>query len=85
MGAARLSKPDADLVREALWGARESMGELVRRHWDTAVFLAARVLGSADLALDAAQEAAIAAMTDLAQLRSPERFGSVVQARALST
>jgi RNA polymerase sigma factor (sigma-70 family) len=52
------------------------MGELLRRHWDTAVFLAARVLGSADLARDAAQEAAIAAMTELATLRSPERFGS---------
>ncbi len=52
------------------------MGELLRRHWDTAVFLAAQVLGSADLARDAAQEAAIAAMTELARLRSPERFGS---------
>jgi RNA polymerase sigma factor (sigma-70 family) len=52
------------------------MGELLSRHWDTAVFLAARVLGSADLARDAAQEAAIAAMTDLARLRIPERFGS---------
>ncbi len=52
------------------------MGELLRRHWDTAVFLAARVLGSADLARDAAQEAAIAAVTELARLRSPERFGS---------
>lgn len=52
------------------------MGDLLSRHWDMAVFLAARVLGSADLARDAAQEAAIAAMTDLAQLRTPERFGS---------
>jgi bifunctional DNase/RNase len=51
---------DADLVREALAGDRESLAELLRRHWDTAVFLAARVLGSAELARDAAQEAAIA-------------------------
>jgi RNA polymerase sigma factor (sigma-70 family) len=76
VGVAPLAKTDAVLVRESLAGAREPMGELVRRHWDTAVFLAAGVLGSADLARDAAQEAAIAAMTELARLRSPERFGS---------
>lgn len=76
MGSVRLAKADADLVREALAGAREPMGELLGRHWDTATFLAGRVLGSADLARDAAQEAAIAAMTDLARLRTPERFGS---------
>jgi RNA polymerase sigma factor (sigma-70 family) len=69
-------KTDADLVREALAGEREPLGELLRRHWDTAVFLAARVLGSSELARDAAQEASIAAMTDLARLRSPDRFGA---------
>lgn len=63
-------------MREALAGAREAAGELLSRHWDSAVFLSARVLGSADLARDAAQEAAIAAMTDLARLRSPDRFGA---------
>jgi RNA polymerase sigma factor (sigma-70 family) len=46
------------------------------RHWNTAVYLAARVLGSLDLAHDAVQEAAIAAMTDLGRLRSPDRFGA---------
>jgi RNA polymerase sigma factor (sigma-70 family) len=51
------------------------MAELLRRHGDTAAALAARVLGSPDLARDAVQEAAIAAMTDLGRLRSPERFG----------
>ena len=69
-------KSDADLVREALAGAREPLAELLRRHWATAASLAARVLGSPELACDAAQEAAIAAMTDLARLRSPERFGA---------
>ncbi len=54
----------------------EPLGELLRRHWDTAMQLAARILGSADLERDAAQEAAIAAMTDLARLRSPDRFGA---------
>jgi len=67
---------DADLVRDALSGAKEPLGELLSRHWPTAVALATRVLGSADLARDAAQEAAIAAMTDLAALRSPDRFGA---------
>jgi uncharacterized protein len=52
------------------------MAELLGRHWETAVALATGVLGSPDLARDAAQEAAIAAMTDLGRLRSPERFGA---------
>jgi RNA polymerase sigma factor (sigma-70 family) len=69
-------RPDADLVREALLGSRGALAELLARHWDTAVFLAARVLRSTELAHDAAQEAAIAAMTDLGRLRSPERFGA---------
>ena len=64
------------MVRDALDGARDPLAELLRRHWDTAVFLATRVLGSADLARDAAQEAAIAAMTDLDRLRCPDRFGA---------
>jgi RNA polymerase sigma factor (sigma-70 family) len=67
---------DADLVRAALLGAREPFAELVTRHWETAVALATRVLGSAELARDAAQEAAVSAMTGLDRLRSPERFGA---------
>jgi RNA polymerase sigma factor (sigma-70 family) len=69
-------RPDADLVREARRGCKEAMAELLRRHWGTAVLLAGRVLGSPDLARDAAQEAAVAAMTDLERLRSPDRFGA---------
>jgi hypothetical protein len=57
-------------------GQKAPMAELLRRHGDTAVALAARVLGSPDLARDAMQEAAVAAMTDLGRLRSPERFGA---------
>jgi RNA polymerase sigma factor (sigma-70 family) len=63
-------------VHEALLGSRGALAELLARHWDTAVFLAARVLRSTELARDAAQEAAIAAMTDLGRLRTPERFGA---------
>jgi RNA polymerase sigma factor (sigma-70 family) len=67
---------DADLVRAAQLGAKEPLAELVTRHWETAVALAARVLGSAELARDAAQEATVSAMTGLDRLRSPERFGA---------
>jgi RNA polymerase sigma factor (sigma-70 family) len=66
---------DADLVRAALLGAREPFAELVRRHQRTATVLAARVLGSDDLARDAVQEAAVTAMTGLGRLRSADRFG----------
>lgn len=76
MTAAAPGKTDAELVAEARQGAREPFAELIGRHWDTAVFLAGRVLGSAGLAADAAQEAAIAAMTGLERLRSPDRFGA---------
>jgi RNA polymerase sigma factor (sigma-70 family) len=67
---------DAELVGQARCGLKEPMAELLRRHWDTAVLLAGRVLGSADLARDAVQEAAIAVMTDLERLRSPDSFGA---------
>lgn len=69
-------RPDAELVRAALDGAREPLAELIQRHWPAAVFLAARLLGSTELARDAAQEAAVAALTDLGRLRSPDRFGA---------
>jgi hypothetical protein len=67
---------DSDLVRAARRGHKQPMAELLARHWDVAVLLAGRVLGSPDLARDAVQEAAIAAMTDLDRLRSPEAFGA---------
>lgn len=68
-------RPDAELVGAALRGDKDAFAELVTRHWATAVALTTRLLGSADLARDAAQEASIAAMTGLARLRDPARFG----------
>jgi RNA polymerase sigma factor (sigma-70 family) len=69
-------RPDAELVRQSLLGAKEPFAELVTRHWATAFALAARVLGSTELARDAAQEATVSALTGLDQLRSPDRFGA---------
>jgi RNA polymerase sigma factor (sigma-70 family) len=57
-------------------GDREPLAELLLRHWQTAAFLAGRVLGSPDLGCDAAQEAAVAAMTNLDRLRTPASFGA---------
>jgi len=76
VGRNRPATSDAELVGQALGGNSGALAELVRRHWDTAVLLCARVLGSTELARDAAQEAAIAAMTDLERLRSADRFGA---------
>jgi RNA polymerase sigma factor (sigma-70 family) len=68
--------PDAQLVEAALDGDKDAFAALVTRHWATAVALAARVLGTADLAADAAQEAAVAALVGLDRLRAPGRFGA---------
>jgi RNA polymerase sigma factor (sigma-70 family) len=69
--------PDAELVAAARADrGRDAFAGLVSRHWPAAVALAARVLGSPDLAADAAQEAAIAALVSLDRLREPGRFGA---------
>lgn len=70
------SAGDARLVEAALCGDRDAFAALVTRHWATAVALAARVLGTPDLARDAAQEAAVAALVGLDRLRAPGRFGA---------
>ena len=67
---------DARLVEAALGGDKDAFAALVTRHWATAVALAARVLGTPDLARDAAQEAAVAALVSLDRLRAPARFGA---------
>ena len=70
------SAGDARLVEAALGGDKDAFAALVTRHWATAVALAARVLGTPDLARDAAQEAAVAALVGLDRLRAPARFGA---------
>lgn len=68
--------PDAELVTAARDGDRDAFAALITRHWSTAVALATRLLGSADLGGDAVQEATITALTGLGRLRSPDRFGA---------
>ena len=75
-GGRATAGPDADLVYASLRGDKDAFAELIGRHWPTALSLAARVLGSVDLGNDAVQEATIAAMTGLDQLRSADRFGA---------
>jgi RNA polymerase sigma factor (sigma-70 family) len=70
------SAGDARLVEAALGGDKDAFAALVTRHWATAVALAAQVLGTPDLARDAAQEAAVAALVGLDRLRAPARFGA---------
>ena len=62
---------DARLVEAALGGDKDAFAALVTRHWAMAVALAARVLGTPDLARDAAQEAAVTALVGLDRLRAP--------------
>ena len=70
------SAGDARLVEAALGGDKDAFAALVTRHWAMAVALAARVLGTPDLARDAAQEAAVAALVSLDRLRASARFGA---------
>lgn len=71
-----MCRADEDLVAAARAGDKEAFALLVARHRPLALGLARRLLGQADLAADAAQEATVAALVGLARLRSPERFGA---------
>lgn len=63
-------------MEAARGGDREAFAELVTRHRATALALSGRLLGSADLAGDAVQEATVVAMLGLDRLRSGDRFGA---------
>ena len=65
---------DGAVVRAVLAGDTERYGELVRRYRDRYARYAARMLGSADAAEDAVQDAFVRAYDQLAQCREPDNF-----------
>ena len=65
---------DGVVVRAVLGGDVERYAELVRRYRDRYARYAARMLGSADAAEDAVQDAFIRAYDQLAQCREPDNF-----------
>lgn len=65
---------DADVVRAVLAGEVERYAELVRRYRDRYARYATRMLGSADAAEDAVQDAFVRAFDQLGQCRDPANF-----------
>ena len=65
---------DGDAVRAVLAGDIERYSELVDRYRDRYARYAARMLGSADAAEDAVQDAFVRAYNQLAQCHDPDKF-----------
>ncbi len=65
---------DGDIVRAVLAGDRERFAQLVERYRDRYARYAARMLGSADAAEDALQDAFVRAYNQLAQCKDPNKF-----------
>ena len=65
---------DGDIVRAVLAGDRERYAQLVERYRDRYARYAARMLGSADAAEDALQDAFVRAYDQLAQCKDPDKF-----------
>lgn len=65
---------DGDVVRAVLAGDTERYAELVARYRDRYARYAARILGSADDAEDAVQDAWVRAYDQLSQCREPDKF-----------
>jgi len=66
--------PDGEIVRAVLGGDRERYAVLVQRYRDRYARYAARMLGSADAAEDAVQDAFVRAYDQLAQCKDPDKF-----------
>jgi len=66
--------PDGEIVRAVLGGDRERYAVLVDRYRDRYARYAARMLGSADAAEDAVQDAFVRAYDQLAQCKDPDKF-----------
>ena len=65
---------DGEVVRAVLAGDTERYAELVARYRDRYARYAARILGSADDAEDAVQDAWVRAYDQLSQCREPDKF-----------
>jgi len=65
---------DGEIVRAVLAGDRERYAQLVERYRDRYARYAARMLGSADAAEDAVQDAFVRAYDQLAQCKEPDKF-----------
>jgi RNA polymerase sigma-70 factor (ECF subfamily) len=65
---------DGDIVRAVLAGDRERYAVLVDRYRDRYARYAARMLGSADAAEDAVQDAFVRAYDQLGQCKDPDKF-----------
>src|SRR5882672_8628784 len=70
----RAGATDGQVVRAILAGDIERYAELVGRYRDRYARYAARMLGSADAAEDAVQDAFVRAYDQLAQCRDPDNF-----------
>jgi RNA polymerase sigma factor (sigma-70 family) len=68
------TEADGDIVRAVLAGDRERYAQLVERYRDRYARYAARMLGSADAAEDAVQDAFVRAYDQLAQCQDPDKF-----------
>jgi RNA polymerase sigma factor (sigma-70 family) len=66
---------DAALVQAVRDGNRDAFAPLLVRHWSLLLSLSRRMLGDADLAHDAAQEAALQAFLSLDRLQKTDQFG----------
>ena len=66
---------DAELIAAVVAGDVEAFSDLIRRHQDTCVRYAVRMLGSRVDADDALQSAFMRAFRSLRSCREPDRFG----------
>ncbi len=73
--AARIAETDGELVARALAGDRAAFGILVERYAASVRRVALAVLGDPDDADDAAQDALLAALTNLRQYDAARPFG----------
>jgi RNA polymerase sigma-70 factor (ECF subfamily) len=70
------SNDGRDVVARARAGDRDAFGVLVDAHYGALLSSCRRMLGDADLARDAAQEATVRALLGLGSLRDDQRFGA---------